>query len=136
MVLCPVVNSLRMLELLGQVCLVVVRSALLNLACWVRLSNYWIGLLVRLFVSGLIVLVWSALVQAVLFSLVWSVLAGLFWSISFGLYCSGLFSPVPSWQVLFWFGFSYSPCCVGSDLLSSVLLCSSPVYPFLFALVW
>ena len=46
MVLCPVVNSLRMLELLGQVCLVVVRTALLNLACWVRLSNYWIGLLV------------------------------------------------------------------------------------------
>ena len=136
MVLCPVVNSLRMLELLGQVCLVVVRTALLNLACWVRLSNYWIGLLVWLFVSGLIVLVWSALVQAVLFSLVWSVLAGLFWSISFGLYCSGLFSPVPSWQVLFWFGFSYSPCCVGSDLLSSVLLCSSPVYPFLFAFVW
>ena len=36
---CPVVNSLRMLELLGQVCLVVVTSALLNLACWVRLSN-------------------------------------------------------------------------------------------------
>ena len=136
MVLCPVVNSLRMLELLGQVCLVVVRTALLNLACWVRLSNYWIGLLVWLFVSGLIVLVWSALVQAVLFSLVWSVLAGLFWSISFGLYCSGLFSPVPSWQVLFWFGFSYSPCCVGSDLLSSVLFCSSPVYPFLFAFVW
>ena len=136
MVLCPVVNSLRMLELLGQVCLVVVRTALLNLACWVRLSNYWIGLLVWLFVSGLIVLVWSALVQAVLFSLVWSVLAGLFWSISFGLYCSGLFSPVPSWQVLFWFVFSYSPCCVGSDLLSSVLLCSSPVYPFLFAFVW
>ena len=46
MVSCPVVNSLRMLELLRQVCLVVVRSALLNLACWVRLSNYWIGLLV------------------------------------------------------------------------------------------
>ena len=46
MVSCPVVNSLRMLKLLGQVCLVVVRSALLNLACWVSLSNYWIGLLV------------------------------------------------------------------------------------------
>ena len=46
MVLCPVVNSLRVLELLGQVCLVVVGTALLNLACWVRLSNYWIGLLV------------------------------------------------------------------------------------------
>ena len=68
--------------------------------------------------------------------MVWSVLAGLFWSISFGLYCSGLFLPVPSWQVLSWFGFSYSPCCVGSNLLSSVLLCSSPVYPFLFAFVW
>ena len=106
MVLCPVVNSLRMLELLGQVCLVVVRTALLNLACWIRLSNYWTSLLVWLFVSGLIVLVWSALVQAVPFSLVWSVLAGLFLSSSFGLYCSGLFSPVPSWQVLFWFGFS------------------------------
>ena len=116
--------ALCMLELLGQVCLVVVRTALLNLACWVRLSNYWIGLLVWLFVSGLIVLVWSALVQAVLFSLVWSVLAGLFWSISFGLYCFGLFSLVPSCQVLFWFACSYSPCCVGSNLLSSVLLCS------------
>ena len=43
---------------------------------------------------------------------------------------------MPSWQVLFWFGFSYSPCCVGSNLLSSVLLCSSPVYPFLLAFVW
>ena len=125
MVLCPVVNSLRMLELLGQVCLVVVRTALLNLACWVRLSNYWIGLLVWLFVSGLIVLVWSALVQAVLFSLVWSVLAGLFWSISFGLYCSGLFSPVPSWQVLFLFGFSYSPSCVGP--ISYHLFCPAQV---------
>ena len=68
--------------------------------------------------------------------MVWCVLVGLFCSISFCLYCSGLFSPVPSWQVLFWFGFSYSPCCVGSDLLSFVLLCSSPVYPFLFAFVW
>ena len=46
MVLCPVVNSLPVLELLGQVCLVVVRTALLKLACWVRLNNYWIGLLV------------------------------------------------------------------------------------------
>ena len=136
MVLCPVVNSLRMLELLGQVCLVVVRTALLNLACWVRLSNNWIGLLVWLFVSGLIVLVWSALVQAVPFSLVWSVLAGLFWFGTFGLYCSGLFSPVPSWQVLAWFVFSRVPSCVGSDLFWSVLLCSSLVYPFLFALVW
>ena len=116
MVLCPVVNSLRMLELLDQVCLVVVRSALLNLACWVRLSNYWTGLLVRLFVSGLIVLVWSALVQAVLFSLVWSVLAGLFWFGTFGMYCSGLFSLVPSWQVLAWFGFLCVLSCVGSDL--------------------
>ena len=136
MVLCPVVNSLRMLELLCQVCLVVVRSALLNLACWVRLSNYWICLLVWLFVSGLIVLVWSVLVQAVLFSLVWSVRARSFWSISFGLYCSVFFSPAPSWQVLVWFGFSYRPCCVGADLLSYVLLCSSPVYPFFFAFVW
>ena len=46
MVLCPVVNSLRVLELLGQVSVVVVRTALLNLACRARLSNYWIGLLV------------------------------------------------------------------------------------------
>ena len=136
MVLCPVVNSLRMLELLGQVCLVVVRTALLNLACWVRLSNYWIGLLVWLFVSGLIVLVWSALVQAVLFSLVWSVLAGLFWFGTFGMYCSGLFSPVPSWQVLASFGFSCVPSCVGSDLFWYVLLCSSLVNPFFLALVW
>ena len=85
------------------------------------------------------VLVWSALVQAVLFSLVWSVLAGLFWSISFGLYCSaglfwsisfglycsGLFSPVPSWQVLFLFGFSYSPSCVGP--ISYHLFCPAQV---------
>ena len=123
---CPVVNSLRMLELLGQVCLVVVTSALLNLACCVRLSNCWIGLLVRLFVSGLIVLVWFALVQAVLFSLVWCVLVGLFCSISFCLYCSGLFSPVPSWQVQAWFGFSCVPSCVGSDL--SDMFCSAPVW--------
>ena len=116
MVLCPVVNSLRMLELLGQVCLVLVRTALLNLACWIRLSNYWTSLLVWLFVSGLIVLVWSALVQAVLFSLVWSVLAGMFWFGTFGMYCSGLFSPVPSWQVLSWFGFWRVPSCVGFDL--------------------
>ena len=136
MVLCPVVNSLRMLELLGQVCLVVVRTALRNLACWVRLSNYWIGLLVWLFVSGLIVLVWSALVQAVLFSLVWSVLAGLFWFGTFDMYCSGLFSRVPSWQVLAWFAFSRVPSCVGSDLFWYVLLCSSLVNPFFLALVW
>ena len=62
------------------------------------------------------VLVWSALVQAVLFSLVWSVLAGLFWFGTFGMYCSGLSSPVPSWQVLAWFGFSRGPSCVGSNL--------------------
>ena len=125
MVLCPVVNSLRMLELLGQVCLVVVRFALFNLACRVRLSNYWICLLVWLFVSGLIVLVWSALFQAVLFSLVWSVLAGLFWSISFGLYCSGLFSPVPSWQVLFWLVFHIDP--VVLEPLSYHMFCSAQV---------
>ena len=76
-----------MLELSAQVFLVVVRSGLLNLACSVSIT--WTGLLVCLFGSGLIVVVWSVLVQAVLFSLVWSVLAGLFWSISFDLYCYG-----------------------------------------------
>ena len=81
--------------------------------------------MVRLFVSGLIVLVLFALVQAVLFSLVWCVLVGLFCSISFGLYCSGLFSPVPSWQVLFLFGFSYSPSCVGP--ISYHLFCPAQV---------
>ena len=132
MVLCPIVNSSCVLELLGQVCLVVVKSALFNLACWARLSNYWICLLVWLFVSGVIILVWFALVQAVLLSLVWSVLAGWLWSISFGLYCSGLFSPVPSWQLLFCFGFSYSPllCWIRHLIICSALLKSS--LPFLF----
>ena len=71
--------------------------------------------------------------------MVWSVLAGLFWSISFGLYCSAglfwsisfglywssLFSSVPSWQVLFLFGFSYSPSCVGP--ISYHLFCPAQV---------
>ena len=103
-----------MLELSAEVFLVVVRSALLNLACSVSIT--WTGLLVCLFGSGLIVLFRSALVQAVLFSLVWPVLAGLFWFGTFRMYCSGLFSPVPSWQVLVWFVFFYVPSCVGSDL--------------------
>ena len=66
-----------MLALSAQVFLVVVRSVLEPVACSVSIT--WTGLLVCLFGSGLIVVVWSALVQAVLFNLVWSVLLGLFW---------------------------------------------------------
>ena len=73
-----------------------------------------------------IVLFRSALVQAHLFSFVRSVLAGLFCFGAFGMYCSGLFSPVPSWQVQAWFGFSCVPSCVGSDL--SDMFCSAPVW--------
>ena len=82
--------------------------------------------MVRLFDSGFIVLFRSAQVQAVLFSLVWSVLAGLFWFGTFGMYCSGLFSPVPSWQVLAWFGFSRVPLVL--DPIFSDMFCSALVW--------
>ena len=115
-----------MLELLGQVCLVVVRTALLNLACWVRLSNYWIGLLVGLFVSGLIVLVWSALVQAVLFSLVWSVLAGLFWLVP--LVCTALVFSRLCPPGRFWRGLVFRVSPLALDPIFSDMFCSALVW--------
>ena len=123
MVLYAVVHSLRMLDLSGQVFLVVVRSALLNLACSVQLSNIdWSVGLTFWFCF------WSALIQAVLFGLVWSVPPGLFWSGSFGLYCSDLFSPVRSWQVLAGRFFIYPLLCwIRSLLICPALFRTSPV---------
>ena len=111
MVLCPVVNSLRMLELLGQVCLVVVRTALLNLACWVELSNMdWS--------VGLTVCFWSHRSRLVC--------SGPSCSLQFGLVCSGWFVLLwYLWYVLLW---SFLACALlaGSGLvwfLAGPLLC-------------